>query len=187
MGKVANKIFERYQYLADHYANKIWNSENLGLEKEDLSQELKIRLFLSIKTYSKRWKYFKETGKSKPIPLEYYLKTTLLNKSRDLIKEINSVHFVKTSQFNFDIGSDSPELRVEKLDILIGSESLLDIFPSGQRRILKSFILRDFNIEETKKYYKGKLDVDETLDKLRNHLEKNKSEVNEFMVLSAQE
>lgn len=188
---VAEKIFLKYEGLANYYASKIWNEDNLGLEKEDIAQELKIRLFLAIKTYARRWNEFKKTGKNRPIPIEFYLKTTMTNKSKDMIKEINSANFIRNSEMGYDRGVEMELLSIERTDVKIGSESILNIFNGEQRKILQVLILRDFDIEKTKKLYKGKCNaeilVNTTLDNLRVHLEANLTPVNEFEVFTSGE
>ena len=183
---VAEKIFIKYEGLADYYAGKIWNEDNLGLEREDIAQELKIRLFLAIKTYARRWNEFKKTGKNRPIPIEFYLKTTMTNKSKDMIKEINSANFVRNSEIGYDRGIETESLTIERTDVKIGSESILDLFYGEQRRILQILILRDFDVEKTKRFYRGKCNVDilinNTLETLRTNLEANITPVNEFEV-----
>jgi len=183
------KIFHKYEGLANFYASKIWNEENLGLEKEDIQQELKIRLFLAIKAYARRWNEFKKTGRNRPIPIEFYLKTTMLNKSRDMIKEINQMSFVRDSEMGYDRGVEVELLTIERMDVKIGSESILNIFKGEQRKILQILILRDFDVKKTKKLYKGTCNADilinTTLEYLREYLEANKTNVNEFEVFTS--
>ena len=46
-------FYHRYAYLADYYAKKVWDTNNIGMELDDIKQELRIKLFLSIKTYAR--------------------------------------------------------------------------------------------------------------------------------------
>lgn len=188
MGAVANKIFEQHQHLADYYANKIWNEENLGIEKADLKQELKLRLFLSIKAYAKKWKEYRETGRNRPVPLQFYIKTTLLNKSRDIIKEINAAKFHTSSQFTYDRGMEADELIIEKTDVVIGTQRLSALFRGQELRVYKLLVLSDFDPDKVKKTYRGKKSAieltDSVLNKLRVYLNENKSIVSEFEVFT---
>lgn len=191
MGRVVDQVFLQYENLADYYANKIWNEENLGIEKEDLAQELKIRLFLAIKRYATKWKEFKDTGKNKPVPMEFYIKTTMINKCRDLIKEINAAKFHKISHIGYDRGIEVDELIVERMEVFIGSQKLSDLFGGEERRVFKLLVLFNFDIEKARKAYKGKKNCGTIMkrvnDKLKEYLENNLSNVNEFEIFVNQE
>lgn len=188
---ITERIFYQYENMTDYYASKIWNESNLGLEKEDIVQELKIRLFLAVKTYARRWKEYKDTGKNKPVPIQFYLKTTMLNKSRDFIKEINSANFITSSQMGYDRGIESEVLEINRTDVTIGGDSILDMFEGEQRKVLQILIIRDFDIEKTKKLYKGEANIEilmnNTLDNLRENLERNMTDVKEFEVFTSAE
>jgi hypothetical protein len=181
-----DRIFKRYENLADKYANKIWNESNLGLEKEDIKQELKIRLFLAIKSYARRYKEYTNTGGNKPVPIEFYLRTTMINKSRDLIKEINTANFVSSSKINFERGIEKSELEISKYDLVIGGDSILDLFDGKSKSVMKFILSFDFDIDKVKVILKNKPSslvlVEVCLEKLRDHLTKNKSIVNEYEI-----
>ena len=53
--KMSEQLYERYEYLAYKYANKMFSYEELSLEYEDLLQEFRIKIFTSIKAYGHRW------------------------------------------------------------------------------------------------------------------------------------
>lgn len=184
MPRVIDNVFIQHQHLAESYARKIWNEENLGIERADLEQELKIRLFLAIKKYAAKWKEYRDMGGNRPIPLEFYLKTTMINKSRDIIKEINQAKFYKTSMLGYDRGVENDELVIEKLDIKIGSQKLSDIFIGEEKKIFRLLVLSDFDVKKTKKAYKGVESTDLVLTKLRTYLEENNSNVREFEVFT---
>lgn len=83
--KSVNKFYSRYEYLVKEYASKIEITDK-SIEHCDMEQELRLKLYTSIIAYGKRWKNYKLTGKLKPIPLEYFLKTALNNRLIDIYK-----------------------------------------------------------------------------------------------------
>lgn len=184
--KVVEKIFRKYEYLADYYSNKIWNTSNLGLEKQDLSQELKIRLFLSIKTYARRYKEYTNSGGNKPVPIEFYLRTTMVNKSRDIIKEINSANFVTSSSINFERGVERERMEMTSFDLKIGGDSILNLFDGRSKSVMKFLISMNFDIDKARKILSNKPKslelIDPCLETLRGYLTENKSVVNEYQV-----
>lgn len=188
MGKIVNQLFMQHQQLAVHYANKIWNESNLGIEKEDLQQELRIKLFTAIKKYAEKWKEFKETGKNKPIPLKFYLKTTMINKSRDIIKEINQVNYQKISHIGYDRGMQVDNLEINRTDIKLGFENLSDLFVGEEKRVFKLMVFFNFEFNKVRKAYKGNENcatlAKSIIIKLREYLKNNNSIVKEFEIFS---
>jgi len=77
--KMSEKLYFRYEYLADKYARKIFSYEELSFEFEDLVQEFKIKIFTSIKSYGKRWGKYKRNEASKPVPIRFYLEAACSN------------------------------------------------------------------------------------------------------------
>lgn len=182
-------IYHRYEYLVDFYANSIWNEGNIAMEKEDLRQELRIKLFLAIKSYSKRWKQYRETGRNKPVPIKFFLQTVMANKVKDFIRLINRMPTDSMTGMNFDHGrEDFDQIQYSNTDIKIGDESILSMFKGQQKQVMRLLILKDFDKRKVKKIYK-KVDKQELenlivngLDTIRNYLESQISPVQEYQV-----
>jgi hypothetical protein len=153
-------FYDRYAYLADYYAKKVWDTKNIGMELDDIKQELRIKLFLSIKTYAKKWGEYKKTGRMKPMPIEFYLKTVMLNQVRDFIKEINKVSFCDLETvYNLQVSQEMFE--ISRTDIKVGFQNLSDLFEDKkQKRIMKLYFLHDYDIKNIFKFSKGKTKVE---------------------------
>jgi hypothetical protein len=184
MGTV-ERIFHRYDYLCRYYASKIIISKNSAIEKDDLIQELRLRLFSSIKTYSKKFSEYEKTGSCKPIPLQFYLKTVMINRTKDLMKEVNSENFnlsIQSSGVNF--GSDVKSYSFESYNLIVDGQNLLDMFFGEEKVIMKLLIIKNFDSKEVIKKYKGSLDVKEVIrsgmGKLKCRLQSQIESVNEF-------
>lgn len=174
-------FYNRYSYLADYYAKKVWDTKNIGMDIDDIKQELRIKLFLSIKTYAKKWGEYKRTGRVKPMPIEFYLKTVMLNQVRDFIKEINKVNFCDLeTAYNLQVSQEV--FVVSKSDIKVGFQNLSDLFnDKKQKRIMKLYFIHDFDVKNIFKFGKGetkkererqiKETVDDGLLKIREYLE----------------
>ncbi len=115
---IAEKFYLRYEYLAYSYAKQIFNYERSGYEYQDILQELKIKIYTTILAYARKWQEYKTTGKFKPVPMEFYIKTAMVNRTKDFIKQFNqeSVENVdKISISNFDYGVQST--MVSRMDL----------------------------------------------------------------------
>ena len=87
--KMIEKIYLRYEYLANNYASQIFNFERSGYERQDIVQELKIKIYNAIMAYINKWEEYRKTGRYKPVPIMYYIKTALVNRTKDFIRELN--------------------------------------------------------------------------------------------------
>lgn len=83
-------LYQNFEYLAASYARKIFGYDKAGYEYQDILQEFKIKIYTSVQAYLKKLEIYKETGRYKPVPIEYYLKCAMVNKTTDLIKKFNS-------------------------------------------------------------------------------------------------
>lgn len=180
-------IFKRYETLAIQYANKIWNENKISLEKEDLYQEMRIKLFLAIKTYAKRWKEYREDNNRKPIPLEFYLRTTMANKVRDFIAEISSA--VETDvDLKTDRGVYSNSVIEYVDDLAIGGDLLSNLFQDKyEKRIFQLLMENNFCIQDVLIISNNKKIAEKTcnlvLSKVREYLKDNMvSEYQEFFI-----
>jgi hypothetical protein len=83
------KFYNRFEHLAEKYAKQVFNYERYGYERQDIVQEFKIKLYTSIITYGEKLMEYKETGKYKPVPIEFYLKSAMVNKVKDFVRKLN--------------------------------------------------------------------------------------------------
>jgi len=87
--KNVEKFYLRYEPMATYYASKIFNYERSGYEKQDIVQELRIKIYTSIIAYCKKYTKYQKTKRYPPVPIEFYIKTALVNRTKDFIKEFN--------------------------------------------------------------------------------------------------
>lgn len=184
---LTERYFFKYEHLAKYYADRIWSEGNIGMEKQDIIQELKVKLFTSIKMYAKKWAEYKRTGKCKPVPMEFYIKNALLNKSRDFIKDINRVKMIPMSSINFDYGRDHKEiLDAENMEFVIDGFDILSLFKGEERKMIKFHLKGMDKVKIEKIFRNSKLDPIETnkinLKVLKDFLSNNCTEVREFSV-----
>lgn len=125
------------------------------MDQDDIRQELRLKLFLAIKAYAIKWGAYKKTGRMKPMPIEFYLRTVMLNQVRDFIKEINKVNFTSIEDIQY-VHAGQDRLEITKLDIKVGFQSLSDLFENKkQKRIMKLFFLYNFDLKSVVKYASG--------------------------------
>lgn len=113
------RLYKRYEYLARVYANKLYNCEHLGMTQDDVIQEFKTKIWYSVIKFAKRWSSYRKTGKFKPIPLPFFIKSNLNSLIIDLSKKINGYYvdvngqkvervkgFTSIESAGFDIGRE---------------------------------------------------------------------------------
>jgi len=183
------KLYHRHAGLAEYYAGKIFNEGNISMEKEDVVQELRLKLWTSIKTYVGKWKEYKDTGRMKPVPLPFYLKTVMINRSKDFIKEINKVQNVPMSSVNFDYGQDEFPIEVDYKNkkLMIGHTDALESFPLEEKKFFMLYF-KGFSVSKINKMYKGALNpkvcMKMNMEKLRTIAPLLVEEINDYKVLS---
>jgi hypothetical protein len=178
-------LFNRYSYLAYEYSKKINNVEKISLTKEDISQELLIKLHMSILAYGRRWSEYKATGRRKPVPLIYWLKSTLNNRLKDFYKRIQEENYLDTiggDEDNIDVGykSDFEELNTfdyKTHNYVINGVNILDGLGSKER-IMFSLFIQGKDKKELNKIFSKHFNSNEVI---KNQIEKltKKSELKE--------
>lgn len=189
------KIYLRYDYLAVNYANKLWNNSDSAIEKSDLIQELRIRLFTSVKAYAVKWNNYKENGGARPIPLEFYLKTVMINKSRDLIKELNSNSHVSIDELGLQFGTTALEVSApDKINVFLGSQNLIEMFSGQQKTFMQLYFLSDFDKEKVMKRFKGEgrkwvadKIISKGVEKIKNYLTNDVEDAQDFYYFELQD
>jgi hypothetical protein len=154
------KLYDKYEYMSKNYAEKIFNYQRYGYEKEDIIQEFRIKIYTSIITYSEKWAEYKNTGKYKPVPIEFYLKTAMVNKVKDFIKLFNmdlveNIDKISIENDGFDYGESNTITSVMSLSDNICEINGVDIFQGliGRKKTIFSDYLSGFTIRElTQKY-----------------------------------
>lgn len=152
--KISHRLFERYEYLANKYASKVFEYEELSFEYEDLLQEFRMKIFTSIKSYGRRWAKYRNGLAAKPVPIKYYLECACGNKMRDFMKYISREnHKVRMNEIDYDFGTDEetsiiPEdnkFQINGIDLLEGL--------CGKERLIYSMFLRGYKQNILNKVY----------------------------------
>ena len=86
--KKNEELFKKYESLAVYYAGKVFNQSLLGLDRDDVVQEFRIKLYETILAYERNAIRRKKRGMIRPTPIPYYIKASLNNYVKDFIVKI---------------------------------------------------------------------------------------------------
>jgi hypothetical protein len=101
------------------------------LDKEDVQQEFRIKLYETILAYDRSIERRKSRGMIRPVPLPYYIKGSLNNFVKDYIKKITDqqsifVESSKGNEYDYAIFSDDvSEIDTDKNEFVINGFDLL--------------------------------------------------------------
>lgn len=186
------RLYKKHEYLAEYYASKIFNEKNISMEREDVVQELKLKIWTSIQTYLDKWKEYRATGNMKPMPLKFYLKTSLINKRKDFIKDINKSINIPMSNIEFDYGVEDFNIDIDYLNkkIVVDHVDILDGISLEERKFFMLYI-KGLPISKINKIYKGNLDprvcMRINIEQIKQRIPELISDVREFRVFSFDE
>lgn len=191
--KLHTKLYNKFEYLAEQYASKVYNFERFGYEREDIVQELRIKISNSINTYLNKLDKFNETGRYKPIPLEYYLKTAMINRTKDFIKLLNRESVENVDKISIednccDIGFYSTVHSEIDLDKCICNINGVDLFYNleGINKIVFSLFIKGFNIVKLKKMFRKKIQDFSFIDEQVEYLKLRRKELYDHSNVSFQ-
>lgn len=164
MEKPSHRLYYRYEYLAMIYASKLFNFNSIGMERKDIVQELKMKIYTSIISYGRKWGEYKKTGRYKPIPLLFYLQTALNNKLKDMMRKISNevgMNGVSIQRNNFDGGystfGDLTKIDFKNKDIVVRGVDLLEGLGRYESNVFCLF-LKGYPIRTISKAF-SKMDV----------------------------
>jgi hypothetical protein len=156
------QLYLQYEYLADIYANKLFNYHKIGFEKQDVVQELKIKIFTSIESHCIRTYEWKEEGAPKPIPLEFYIKLALNNKIKDFIALIDKEKLFLELDGSFDFGKRDSSLNIEEGKWELNGVNLVEGLDRKQKVVFVSY-LKGVPMSELKKKFSRICNVNKTI------------------------
>jgi RNA polymerase sigma factor (sigma-70 family) len=184
------RLYEKNEHLAKYYASKVFNEHHISLEREDVVQELRIRLWSAIETYLRNYKQYKKTGIAKPVPLKYYLKTVMINKVKDFIREINAVpSTVSMSDIQFDYGQEDFNVEVDFRNkrVMVGLTDILHDVPEDEKKFFMLY-LKGFPISKINKINKSgksaKNSIKKNIEKMRQWVPELLEEAKIYKVVS---
>lgn len=155
--KPSDHYYAKYSFLAEKYAKKVFQSEKVSLEFEDLLQEFRLKIFLSIKSYGRRWAKYRRGEATRPIPLKSYLEACCANRMRDFVKEIHKhVTSVSVEDVSFDYGV-CQDVRIEPDNDVydIGGVDLLQGLREETTRKIFSLYLKGYDAIRISKEHAG--------------------------------
>lgn len=160
------KLFYRYKHLSKEYAKKINLNPNSPIQREDLIQEFDIKIFTSINSYINKLADARISGtKLKIVPIEYYIRTSLINKSRDIIKDISTSPYKFGERLSFgtddiDVGvyTDYTEFNLKNNNFVVNDVDLTDGLENLDKHVYQLFLLGHNQFELCRKF-KGKVNV----------------------------
>lgn len=152
--KPSERIYLRYEYLAKKYASQIFSYEELGFTMDDLVQEFKLKIFMSIKAYGRRWLKYRNGEAPRPVPIRFYLEGACRNKKNDFMKYISRENYkVRIGDVNYDFGvEDDYIIDPKKNKFVVRGIDLLEGL-TGKERLIFSLYLRGYNMIFLNKVY----------------------------------
>lgn len=108
------KLYDKYEYLCGIYSRKLYDMESISLDREDILQEFKTKLFEVIVKYIKQFAKFRRGERDRPIQIEPYLRFSMSNLVNDFIKKSNTQKHggwstyvsIERDSFDFSNGGD---------------------------------------------------------------------------------
>ena len=151
--KISEVLFARFQYLAKYYAKKVYHLEKIAYEQDDILQDFRIKLYEVILCYGRSWSRYKQTGRRKPIPMRFYIKSALANKVYDYISKIEGKHGADNSRRaivlngnsfeSIDYGVNNPnysEISYENNTYMLSGIDLLGNLNPFEKRIYSMYL-----------------------------------------------
>lgn len=144
--KPSGKAYKELEYLAVKYANKLYSYEEISLEREDLLQEFRLKIFTSIKAYGRRWLAYRRGEAARPVPLRYYVECACSNKCTDLMRAIKKEnHKLRIDQTNYDCGIEyTVQVEPETNHFVVNGVDVLRNL-TGMKRMIFSLHIRGRN------------------------------------------
>jgi hypothetical protein len=178
------KFYNKYEHLASTYAKQIFNYERYGYEKADIVQEFKIKLYTSIISYAEKLQEYKETGKYKPVPIEFYLKSAMVNKVKDFVRKFNTEDVANTNKisiqdnnFDYSVYNDmASELDLKNHVCVINGVDLLENLALLEKFVFVLY-LKGHTIREIKRKFKKVTDPSKVIEHQINYLKTKHSEI----------
>lgn len=152
---IVMKFYHKFEPLTYQYARKVFNYERFGYEFDDVWQEFKIKLYTSILSYLEKWKEYTTTGKYKPVPIVYYIKSAMVNKVKDFVRKFNLEEVanapkvsIQDNQFDYSETDPLEGTDYSQNFVLNGVDLLENLNPV--ERIIFILYLKGYTLREIK-------------------------------------
>lgn len=179
--KLATLAFPKYENLALHYANKVDFRKILHIEKEDLIQDLKLKIYSSLKKWFLRNEKFKRgIERFKPADLEFYIGASCNNLLADLFKNLDAKpkQALSVQNDNFDFGVFPSDNENSTFDwdnrvLILNGINLLEGVEGSEQTVFFLY-LKGYSIIDLRKIF-STLKVDTIIANQKKKLEKSKN------------
>lgn len=196
--KNAESLFNKYEYLAEMYAKKIFNYNILGYDQQDVIQEFRIKMYEIILAYGRSIEKRKERGMIRPVPIPFYIKAALSNFVNDYIKKIKNQELTFSNELKFDTQRDYAEFNPNEsvIDPVAGEYSIggFDLLAPLEGVDKKIFVmyLKGTPTSKLKNAFNKVTDVEEVIREHKKYLHTKKElfeleNVTEFFVSNSVE
>ncbi len=176
------ELFKKYESIASKFAGKVYNQRFIGIDKEDVKQEFRIKLYETILAYDRSIKRREEKGMIRPVPLPYYINSALSNFVKDYIKKINEAQEVfkesngHSTYSDFSIYSkDLVEIDTDANVYILNGFDLLEPL-EGFERACFCMWLKGTSLTSLHKTFGKKINVHNVISEHKNYL-KSKREL----------
>lgn len=190
-------LFKEHQHLAVQYAGKVFKHNMIGMDKEDILQEFRIKLFEVILAHERSTKMRTEKGLIKPVPLPFYIKASFNNFVKDYIRKISRTDEIfvnNTFLNNYDHSSFNPnfvDIDTNKNKYEINGFDILNPLKGKQRQVFIMY-LKGNKIDRLTEIFGRFFNVSKVIKKQKEYLQSRQhlfeiENVEEFHVVDYQE
>jgi hypothetical protein len=186
--KKSEELFHRHEYLSIYYAKKLYDLKKIAYEQDDILQDFRMKLYEVILAYGRSWSRYKQTGKRKPIPLRFYLKSGMSNHVYDYIGKIqgkfgannaNRAVILNGDTFDtIDFGVHNPnfsDINYEENTYVVNGVDLLANL-KGREKTIYSMYLKGTSVKRLEKHFTHNY-VHRLIVNQKNYLEQFKAQL----------
>lgn len=185
--KKADLLFSQFQILVDKHVNYFrLPKKECYQTRDDIRQELNLKLYNSIVTYLvQSEKYKNGERRYKLMPLNLYLSAALSNRNKDFIKkQENSLKNPKSFESDFDFGtyndlSFSSKIDFDEFVVIINGVDLLQFCKNKNEKIIFCMYLKGYEVNFLTQIF-IRMDVKKLIDFNVSSLKQMKSEFFNF-------
>ena len=155
------RLLKKYEPLIKYYSTRVWGYEEIGMEKEDVEQDMRLKVWNGLETHWVKFLKFTRTKRQPPVPLDIWVKTLLVNYNRDLIRKLNvrriECEAIRVEHSNIEISkwygeesilSDVKNYNINGVDLL---ENM-----SGKEKLIFKMYLKGLSKTKISKVFKRK-------------------------------
>lgn len=179
--KLTNFAFPKFENLSLHYANKVDFRKIQHIEKDDLIQDLKLKIFESLKKwFIKSEKYKLGLERFKPVDMKFYIGASCNNLLADLFKDLDAkpkqALSIQSDSFDFGVFTAESENSIFDWDsrvLILNGVNLLEGLQGVEQTVFFLY-LKGYSILDLRKIF-STLKVDTIINEQKKFLATKKS------------